>query len=145
MASLNINSRSGGSSNQVSRKKGFADLDLSLHLNKVTKDISILKDDAAIKNAVKNLLRSNFYERPFQHTLGANLRGLLFEPNDVLTRVQLREGIQQVLSDHEPRISSPVIDIQEASQGNAFKITDSFQIISSLAEEKVELIRRRLR
>ena len=137
MAILNLNDKSGGSSNQVSRKNQYTDLDLGLHLNKVTKDIAILKDDAAIKNAVKNLLRSNFYERPFQHTLGANLRGLLFEPNDVLTRVQLREGIRQVLSDHEPRISSPAIDVVEASQGNGFKITVSFQIISSQAQAKV--------
>jgi len=144
MATLNINDKT-PSLNQVSRKKGFSDLDLDLTLNQVTKDINILKDDKAIKNAVKNLLRSNFYERPFQHTLGANLRGLLFEPNDVLTRVQLREGIRQVLSDHEPRISSPAIDIQEASQGNAFKITVTFRIISSQAQETVELILRRLR
>ena len=143
MANLNLNDSS--PSTNSARKTGYADLDLSLTKHPIRNDIVLLKDDKAIKNAVKNLLRSNFYERPFQPTLGANLRGLLFEPNDILTRTQMREGIKQVLSDHEPRISSPAIDIAEASQGNAFKITVTFQIISSQAEQVVELILRRLR
>ena len=44
--------------------------------------------DAAIKNAIRNLLITNFYERPFQDDLGANLRGLLFEPAGVLTNIE---------------------------------------------------------
>ena len=77
-------------SSVVSRKRGFSDLNLKLTKHPIRKDIIPLKDDAAIKNAVKNLLISNFYERPFQPTLGANLRGLLFEPVGVLTNIELR-------------------------------------------------------
>jgi len=71
----------------VSKKKPWSDLDLSLKIHPIRKDIIPLKDDAAIKNAVKNLLISNFYERPFQDDLGANLRGLLYEPADVITEI----------------------------------------------------------
>ena len=59
----------------VSRKKGWADLDLKLTPHPRNGDIIPLRDEKAIKNAVKNLLQTNFYERPFQSTLGANLRG----------------------------------------------------------------------
>ena len=38
----------------VSRKKGWSDLDLSLKRHPLQKDILTLKDDNAIKNAVKN-------------------------------------------------------------------------------------------
>ena len=69
----------------VSKKKPHSDLDLSLKIHPIRKDIIPLKDDAAIKNAVRNLLISNFYERPFQDDLGANLRGLLVGPVGVLT------------------------------------------------------------
>ena len=68
MANLNLNDSS--PSTNSARKTGYADLDLSLTKHPIRNDIVLLKDDKAIKNAVKNLLRSNFYERPFQPTLG---------------------------------------------------------------------------
>ena len=71
----------------VSKKKGHRDLDLSLKQHPIRKDINVLKDDNAIKNAVKNLLITNAFERPFQPQLGANLRGLLFEPADAITKI----------------------------------------------------------
>ena len=68
----------------VSRKKGWADLNLSLPLHPIRKDIIPLRDDDAIKNAVKNLILTNFYERPFQPEKAAHLRGILFEPADAI-------------------------------------------------------------
>jgi len=129
----------------VARKRGWADLDLNLTLHPIRKDIVMLRDDKAIKNAVKNLLQSNFYDRPFQSTVGANLRGLLFEPNDAITRICMRENIKEVLSKHEPRIRLQGLYVEDASQGNSFKITVLFQILESSAETEVEIILRRLR
>jgi phage baseplate assembly protein W len=129
----------------VSRKKGWADLDLSLTPHPIRKDIIPLKDNKAIVNAVKNLLQTNFYERPFQSTLGANLRGLLFEPNDVITRIALRENIREVLTVSEPRISLQAIYVEEASQGTAFRITVLFRIKEYNTDQSVEIVLRRLR
>ena len=84
-------------SSRTSRKKGWADLDLSLYINDKTKDLYIPQDEQAIRNAVKNLLLSNFYDRPFAPTLGANMRGLLFEPADTITKIALKENIENVL------------------------------------------------
>ena len=61
----------------VAQKKPFRDLDLSLAIHPIRKDIIPLKDDRAIVNAVRNLLITNFNERPFQPTKGANLRGIV--------------------------------------------------------------------
>ena len=141
---MSILSDSSGQS-LVARKRGWADLDLALTLHPVRKDIIPLRDEKAIKNAVKNLLQSNFYERPFQSTLGANLRGLLFEPNDAITRIVMREGIKEVLTQYEPRIRLQGLYIDEVSQGNGFKITVSFQILEFNTNDTVELVLRRLR
>ena len=78
----------------VSRKKGWADLNLKLTRHPIRKDIMPLKDDEAIKNSVKNLVLTNFFERPFQPRVGANLRGLLFEPADPITKYELSDGIK---------------------------------------------------
>jgi phage baseplate assembly protein W len=129
----------------VSKKKPWRDLDLSLKIHPIRKDIIPLKDDAAIKNAVKNLLVSNFFERPFQPALGANLRGLLFEPADAITKIDLKEGIIRVLGDHEPRINILNINITDNSDTNSYIIQVNFLIKEYDTEASVEVILRRLR
>lgn len=129
----------------VSKKKGWKDLDLTLKIHPIRKDIIPLKDDAAIKNAVKNLLVTNFYERPFQDDLGANLSGLLFEPAGMLTNILLRSNIRDVLERYEPRIKVTNIKITDLLNENAYNITVNFTIKEYDSNESVEIILRRLR
>jgi phage baseplate assembly protein W len=129
----------------VSKKKPWRDLDLSLKIHPIRKDIIPLKDDAAIKNAVKNLLVSNFYERPFQNDLGANLSGLLFEPAGVITEIQIRDNIRKVLDKYEPRIKVNNIAITDLSEKNSYKIIVNFLIKEYDTAENVEIVLRRLR
>jgi len=129
----------------VSKKKPWRDLDLSLKIHPIRKDIIPLKDDAAIKNAVKNLLVSNFFERPFQPTLGANLRGLLFEPADAITKLDLQQGVRRVLNTHEPRIKVLNVKVFDESDNNSYRITVKFLIKEYDTAESVEIVLRRLR
>jgi phage baseplate assembly protein W len=129
----------------VSKKKPWRDLDLSLKIHPIRKDIIPLKDDAAIKNAVKNLLVSNFFERPFQPALGANLRGLLFEPADAITKLDLKQGVARVLGDHEPRIKVLNINITDNSDTNSYIIQVNFLIKEYDSADSVEIVLRRLR
>ena len=129
----------------VSRKKGWADLNLKLTRHPIRKDIMPLKDDEAIKNSVKNLVLTNFFERPFQPRVGANLRGLLFEPADPITKYELSDGIKQVLVDYEPRIRVTRVGIEDQSDRNAYRITVHFQIIEMDLNTEVEIVLQRLR
>lgn len=128
----------------ISRKKGYRDLDLSLKRHPVTGSITILRDDAAIKNALKNLVLTNFFERPFQPSLGANLRGLLFEPADGVTRLAIKDNIESVVK-KEPRVKLLNVSIIDLSDRNAYRITLSYRIRESNREEDVEIVLRRLR
>jgi len=129
----------------VSKKKPWTDLDLSLKIHPIRKDIIPLKDDNAIKNAVKNLLATNFYDRPFAPDKGANLKGLLFEPAGILTEIQLRDNIKKVLRKYEPRIQVQGVDINDLSDENAYNILVRFRIKEYDTEESVEIVLRRLR
>lgn len=129
----------------VSKKKPWRDLDLSLKIHPIRKDIIPLKDDVAIKNAVKNLLISNFYDRPFAPDKGANLKGLLFEPNDPITRISMREQIRAVIKKYEPRVAVQKIDISDTNNENGYRIVVSFRIKEYDSNESVEIILRRLR
>lgn len=129
----------------VSKKKPHRDLDLSLKIHPIRKDIIPLKDDAAVKNAVRNLLISNFYERPFQSDLGANLRGLLFEPAGMLTNIQIRDSIRFCIEKYEPRVSVDSIDITDVVDENRYNIEVFFTIKEFSTQDSVEIVLRRLR
>jgi len=129
----------------VSKKKPHRDLDLSLKIHPIRKDIIPLKDDAAIKNAIKNLLITNFYERPFADDLGANLRGLLFEPAGILTNIELRSNIRDVIQKYEPRVTISSIDITDNIPRNEYLIEVFFNIKGINVEQVVEIPLRRLR
>ncbi len=129
----------------TANQKGYKDLDLSLKIHPIRKDIIPLKDDNAIKNSIKNLLVSNFYERPFSVDKGANLRGLLFEPNDALTRIELRENIAQCIKKYEPRVITKFVKIIDDGDNNAYRITVGFKIKEYGTNGSVEIVLRRLR
>jgi len=129
----------------VSRKKQFKDLDLNFIPHPIRKDIVPLKDDVAIKNAVKNLLVSNFYERPFSQDKGANLRGLLFEPADAITEISIKENIKRVIKKYEPRVAIRQLIINDLPDQNAYKILVNFKIKEFDTNQSVEIILRRLK
>jgi phage baseplate assembly protein W len=129
----------------TARTKGWRDLDLSLTLHPIRKDIMPLKDDNAIKNAVKNLLITNFYERPFNKDIGANLRGLLFEPADSITVISLRDNIRRVIKKYEQRVITKGVRVKYIEASNEYNITVIFKIKEYDTNESVEIILRRLR
>ena len=129
----------------VRRKKSFADLDLSLPIHPLKKDITPLKDDEAIKNAVKNLILTNFYERPFQPDKGANLVALLFEHADSFTALEIEEAIKDVLRIYEPRIRVKRVICNDDTQLNAWRVTVNYTIRSFGIPSKVGVVLKRLR
>ena len=58
-------------SKRNSRK--FSDIDLNFTRNTITSDIIKVEDVIAVKRSVKNLVQTNFYERPFQPELGCGV------------------------------------------------------------------------
>jgi phage baseplate assembly protein W len=137
--------RSGQKASVVSSSRLYSDLDLSLTLHPIFRDIMPLTDTDAVINAVKNLLFTNFHERPFRPNLGSNLSNLLFEPADVITIIRLKQAILTVLQKNEPRIDSIVAEIVDDSDNNRYHVELSFRVISPNREVDIELFLSRLR
>ena len=62
-------------SKSTKNSRSFRDLDLDFTRNAVTNDVNVVEDVISVKRAVKNLVQTNFYERPFQPELGCGIRG----------------------------------------------------------------------
>ena len=70
--------------------KTYKDLDLDFGRNPITNDVNKIEDVDAVKRSVKNLVQTNFYERPFHPELGCGVRELLFENYTPLTGIFLK-------------------------------------------------------
>jgi len=82
-----------------------SDLDFDFIPHPVSGDIIPLKDADAIKRAVRNLLLTGHYERPFSPNIGGNLKQLLFEPINSMTQLSIEILIRDTLRLYEKRIS----------------------------------------
>ena len=82
----------------------FKDLSITFKKHPVTDDLVTVKNNAAISQAIKNLLLTNRGERPFQPQIGSGIHDLLFEPLDYGTASMIKSEITATLSQFEPRI-----------------------------------------
>ena len=86
--------------------KSFRDFSLTFEKNAVTNDILSLKNEAAIKESVKNIVLYNFYEKPFDPFFGGNIIGLLFENSTPTMVLEVKNRIEQSIEIHEPRVTA---------------------------------------
>jgi len=88
----------------VKISRAFKDISLSFTKHPVTNDVTVLKNEDAIKKSVINLCRTRIDERFFNDLLGTSIEDSLFETNldDVASFIE-RE-ITVLLKNFEPRI-----------------------------------------
>ena len=106
----------------------YKDLDLNFRAHPVTKDVVKRTGNAAIIGAVRNLILTNLYEKPFQPTFGSRVRGLLFEDVSFITANILQTEISNVIVNFEPRVSVDAIRVQANPEQNRYDITIRFFI-----------------
>ena len=100
----------------------FKDLSVTFKKHPVTDDLIVVKDKAAIAQAIQNLLFTRIGERVFQPNLGSRLLNLLFEPLDNATAALISLEIRQVLERYEPRIGVNSVDAYPDSDENGFQV-----------------------
>lgn len=115
----------------VSRKRDYIDLDLSFTA-KESGELYKKFDAAAVKQAVKTLISTNRFEKPFQPNFGADIRGMLFElANDPYVALEIKEKIKEVVRIYEPRIEIIEIDVNEKRDLNTLSVIFTFKVINS--------------
>ena len=115
------------------RTRRYSDLDLDFIPHPVTKDVSIKTNEEAVKRAVRNLILTNKFERPFQPELGGNVRALLFENVDVFTATALEGRIRNQLEIYEPRVETLNVRVFADLDANGFRVVLEF-LIKNLPE-----------
>jgi len=88
----------------VTKQQIYKDFDLKFLAHPVTGKLQVKNNSEAVKQAVKLLILTNLYERPYRPTFGSSVRGYLFENFTASTRDNIAYVIKTTLANFEPRI-----------------------------------------
>ena len=132
-------------SKSTRNSRPFRDIDLDFDRNAVTNDVNVVENIIAIKRSVRNLVQTNFYERPFQPELGCGIRELLFEPFTPMTKVFLQRKIEEVLINHEPRIQLQNVAVDDDQDRNRLVVDIYFYIVGVPGPQTVSTFLQRVR
>ena len=109
--------------------RAFKDISLSFTPHPVTKDLTILKNENAIKKSVRNLVQTIPTERFFNSAIGSEVRDSLFEFVDFGTASVIQNQIQITLENFEPRIDNVTVEVQPKPDTYEFEVTVFFTIV----------------
>ena len=113
--------------NRTSR--AFKDINLSFRPHPVTKDLTILRNENAIKRSVRNLVQTIPTERFFNSVLGSDVRSSLFEFVDYGTASTIQDQIEIVIENFEPRVENLTVEVLPVPDLNEFEVTVFFDIV----------------
>ena len=106
----------------------YRDLGLSFIPHPVTKNVAVLKNEDAIKRAIRNLILTNQGEQVFNELYGGNITALLFENFTPITELDIKSNITDTIKTYEPRATVRGVEVIPNADANAIKINVVFSI-----------------
>jgi hypothetical protein len=114
----------------IARQPDYSDLDLDFIAHPTTGDIVKKKGIEAVKRSLRNLILTNFYDRPFRPGIGSNAQKLLFELPNHLTANFLTDAIKEVITKFEPRIILLGLDVNFDYDHNGYNVTITYSLVN---------------
>jgi len=130
--------------NKITARKWYTDMDLNITPHPSTGDLILKQDKDAVKRSLRNIMLTNNYERPFRPGFGANLRALLFELADDITKYEIRKQITEAIEDFEPRVVIDTIYLNQ-DMSNRMYINLHYGIRGVPEAQELEVVLERVR
>ena len=110
--------------------RAFKDINLSFTPHPVTKDLTVLRNENAIKRSVRNIVQTIPTERFFNSILGSDVRNLLFDNFiDFGTASAIEDQITIAIQNFEPRVDNLQVNVNPKPDENEFEVNVLFDII----------------
>ncbi len=113
----------------VKISRAFKDISLSFTRHPVTNDVTVLKNEDAIKKSVINLCRTRINERFFNDLLGTSIEDSLFETNLNDITSFLEKEISTLLKNYEPRIRLTNVIVESLVDSYELQIRIEYEIV----------------
>ena len=109
--------------------KSFVDVSLAFEPHPVTGDITVLKNERAINNAVKNIIMTSIGETPFNRDMGSSVSSYMFELFDEGTAGMISNEIDRAIRYNEPRVELESVDVEGQPDQNRFFCRVQYKIV----------------
>ena len=109
--------------------RAFKDINLSFKRHPVTNDVVVIRDEDAIKRAVKNIIFTILGEKPFEPNFGSVINESLFDLNTSLNEIRVSDEISASLRTYEPRISDIDVTVTVSPDTNEMNCTVQYEIV----------------
>jgi len=116
----------------VPKFKRYIDLDLNFIKHPISNDVSRKYDTEAVIKSVRQLVLTNFYDRPFHPEIGTNIHAMLFENDSLFTRGLLRDAIKNIVDAYEPRVTDLEVIVEKSSDDLSYNVVVVMKIIGSI-------------
>lgn len=135
---------------KVTRKYDYSDLDLDFIAHPTTKDVVKKTGIDAIKRSIRNLILTNFYDRPFRPYIGSSAQKILFDNVSPLTAIFLKNAIIEVINNYEPRAqlandSDNGVIVQVNADNNGYNVRISFVTVNRSEPAVISFFLERIR
>ena len=129
----------------ISREPDYADLDLDFQINPITGDINKKKGNDAVKRSIRNLIFTNFYERPFNSSIGSDVPRLLFDNVDIVTASLLEDAIGRLINIYEPRVQVTRLNVYADIDNHGFNVQLEYVILNTETPATINLFLEKIR
>jgi phage baseplate assembly protein W len=115
----------------ISRDPDYSDLDLDFQINPITGDINRKTGVDAVKRSIRNLIFTNFYERPFKSAIGSKIPRLLFDNVDMMTATYIEDALIQMINNFEPRVMLTDVKVYADIDNHGFSVTIQYIVLNT--------------
>ena len=129
----------------ISRTPDYSDLDLDFIPHPTTKDVAIKTGADAIKRSVRNLILTNFYEKPFRPGIGSSAVKLLFDNMSPLVSNFLENAIKEVVQNYEPRVQLISVKVNMDYDNNGYNARIEFVVLNRNEPATITIFLERVR
>lgn len=142
--------------NQKKKLEYFSDFMDNFDKSPLGSELARVTNEKAVTQSLRNLVFTNFGERPYQPNLGCNITGSLFELSGIVLTNMLTDAIVATIQTYEPRVVLENVIIQDLSNSidysqpasvdkNSIEVTLIYYLVNNPAPQQLSLLLRRIR
>lgn len=129
----------------MSNRPLYSDFATSFAEHPSRRDLTVVTNENSIKQAIRTLILTDPYERPFEPTKGCGVRGLLFEPVDSQTAAAIETSIRSTIENWEPRARLRTVRADARPDQNFYSVLIVFTLVNSQQPITVPILLYRVR
>ena len=110
-------------------KQEFKDISMSFETNPLNEDLIALKNSSAIARSIRNIVFTQPGEKFFNPEFGSRVSESLFEIEDEVSTLAIRDEIRSSIINYEPRVNLLDVLVNPNPDENEMNVTIKYEIV----------------